>query len=385
MAESLSLPVLLFTVAILGARLLVLNTARADRAFNRALMLLITVAALRDQAVQHSLSALTHGVATHAVLSQASAATITLSSAAFLLLGLAWLNIPETRARTTAVWLAAVAAVVGVQWLVNSSDPRPAALHHLHSGWAIIAYSAGLPATVAGMIAHDALGYTFSLLLLAISYREIRRRPGGLELMACIGVMVMAFGWLAQTTLVTAVNLTAATGHYNALVSQYAAFEQVSPLLNAAGIAALTAVPLFRLGLEYLREEVYSRILVHKLTAVWSALTKACPEIVHSMPSLPALSHPRYRLHIRVIEIRDAMMILHRYVTDEMKAFSCSRTDEPAVQLAMQLQMAGTAKLRGEGSNARALPSPVGSTAGLIDDAVELLELARAWPIAAAR
>lgn len=382
MAESLSPLVLLFMVPVLVARLLLLNSSRADRAFNLTAMLVTIVAALRDQTVQRSLGALTHGALTPALLSRTSAATITLSSAAFLLLGLAWLNIPQSRVRTAVVWLAAVASVIGVQWVLNSSDPRPAALHHLHTGWAIIAYSRGLPVAIAGMIAHDGLGYAFCLLLLSICYREIKRRPRGLEFMACIGVMVLALGWLALTLLVTTVNLIAATGHYNAFLTQYAAAEQVGPLLIAAGIASLAAVPLIRLGVEYLREEVYSRILFYRLTKVWTALTTACPEIRHSVPELPVFSHPRYQLHLRVIEIRDAVMILSRYVTEDMITLSRQRTDAPALQQAIQLEMAGAAKLQGEPPVAGLLPPPAGSTAGLIDDAVELLELARCWSTA---
>ena len=47
--------------------------------------------------------------------------------------------------------------------------------------------------------------------------------------------------------------------------------------------------------------------------------------------------------------------------------------------------MASAAKLRGEAAAAGVRSFPVGSTAGLIDDAVELLDLVRCWSKAARR
>jgi hypothetical protein len=383
MPALLSLLVLLFTAAILGVRLLLLNATRGDRAFNVAVAVLIVVAALRDRSIQLSLQVLTDSVITPDLLNQISESAITLSAAAFVMLGLAWLNIPESRARTAAIWLAAIMSVLAVEWVVHYSDPRPAAVHHLHSGWAIVAYSGGLPAAILGIVAHDALSYSFCLLLLTICYQEIRNRPRGLELVACVWVLVLAVGWLVQTRSVSIVTLIAATGRYNAFLGQYAAGEHIGPLFDASGIALLGALPLVRFAVEYMRAEVYSRILNYRLSALWAALTAVCPEIVHSVPELRALSHPRYQLHLRVIEIRDAVMILSRYVTEDMIAFSCRCTDIPARRQAIQLQLASAAKLRGESAASGMLASPVGATAGLIDDAVELLDLVRCWSTAA--
>lgn len=322
MTDHLPTLILLVSAAVFLPRLLLLNQTRSDRAFNLAASLLIGVAALRDQSVQRTFQLLTQGVVTPGLLNQISEAAVTVSAAAFLLLGLAWLSVPESGARTAAVWLAAVASVLAVEWILRGSDPRPAAAHHLHTGWAVIAYSGGLPAAMLEIAAHDALSFGFCVLLLAICYREIKNRPRGLDLLACFWVLALAVGWLVRTLSVSTATLMAATGRYIPFLGHLAAMEYVGPLFDAVGVALLGAIPLVRIGAEYVRAEVYSRILGYRLSPLWAALTAVCPEIVHSVPRLRVLSHPRYQLHLRVIEIRDAVMILHRYVTDDMIAFS---------------------------------------------------------------
>lgn len=382
MPASLSLPILLGTAAIIVARMLILNATRADRALNLAVALLVSVAAMRDETVQRAFGHLAGGLLTPSLLNHLSEATITLSSASFLLLGLAWLNKSESRAVTAAVWLAAVASVLAVEWVVGTSDPRPAAAHGLHAGWAILAYSGGVPAAVVGIAAHDALSYGFSLLLLVICFRELKNRPRGLELLACVWVTVLAAGWLLQTLSVSIVTLVAATGHYSPVLNDYAAVERVDPLVDSAAIALLSAIPLVRYGVEYIRAELYSRFLSCRLNAFWGAMTAVCPEIVHPLVEDAGMNHPVFQLHLRVIEIRDAVMILSRYITADMDSYSRRSTDVPELQHAIRLHLASRAKLRGEAEVPGAPAASVFTRAGLIDDAVELLQLGRRWQAA---
>lgn len=382
MPEPISFAVLALTAAVLGARIWLFNSSRSDRAFNLAASLLTAVAAFRDEWIQRGLSAVTRGQVSPSLLNQASEAAITLSAAAFLLVGLAWLNVRQPRWVSVAVWLAAGASTLAVQVVVRRSDPLPAATHGLHTGWAIIGYSGDVPTAAGGIVAHDALSYSFCLLLLVLCGREFSRRPRGLELLATTWVATLVLGWFLQTLSVSIVTLAAATGRHSSVLGHYAAFEYASPLFYAAGVAMLAAIPLVRLAVEYIRAELISRILNHRLNPLWTALTAVCPEIVHSAHAHKAMAHPRYQLHLRVIEIRDAVMILSRYITLDMIAYSHKSSDEPALRQAIELQMASGAKLRGEIGTSPVSPAPVSSTAGLIDDATDLLNLAHWWPTA---
>lgn len=385
MPEVLSASILGLATMIMVARMWLLNTARADRALNLAILLVITVAALRDHGIQQLVTYLTRGAVTAPLLNQLSEAKITLSAAAFLLLGLAWLNVPPSRWLSVGVWLVAGASAVAVQVAVALSDPRPAAEHGLRAGWAVIAYSGGVPAAVGAIVAHDALSYCFCLLLLVIGVRQIKRRPRGLELFGCLWVIVLVLGWFLQTLSLSVVTLAAATGRYSPALGGYIAAEYAVPLYTAAGFAAVAAIPVVRFCVEYVRVEMVSRILDRRLAPLWSALTAVCPEIVHSVPAHKAMAHPRYQLHLRVIEIRDAVMILSRHITDDMVSYSRACSDTPALQQAIRLQLASAAKLRGEPGPSTVLPVPVSTTADLIDDAMELLDLARWWPTATRR
>lgn len=368
---------LLIPTAVLMARLSVLKSTRADRLLNVSVLLLTCVAASRDPIVQSSLARASGGLLTPAELGQLSEATIMLSSAAFASLGLAWLNKPLSHRSLLGLWLMALGSTALVYLLIQACDPRGAAARGLHSGWAIVAYSGKPAVAIAAVVAHGALSVVFCVMLLVVAARELMGRPNGVGLLACFSVAALAAAWLVQTLLVSAVALLATSSHV-ANLDTFAMLNSHWPILDAVGFATLAATPLVLRAFDRTGMAIVLTRLHRQLGQMWTELVATCPEVVHSNPSHRTLSDPRARLHIRVVEIRDALRTLSRYIADEDRAYAQLQSDSPSMQYAICLRLASRTKDQG-GQIHSSADIPPSTAAGLVDDARELARLARAW------
>lgn len=369
---------LLVPATVLIARLIVLKSTRADRLLNVAVLLLTLVAASRDMTVQALLARASGGLLTAAELGQVSEAAIMLSSAAFASLGLAWLNKPLSPRATLGLWLSAIASTALVHLLIRSCDPSGAAAQGLSSGWAIVAYSGKPIVAIAAVIAHGALSVIFCLMLLAVAARELTGRPHGVRLLASFSVAALAAAWLLQTLMVSAVALIATSGHFNDYLPTFAMLNSHWPILDAVGFAVLAAIPLVLRTVDHTGMALLLNVLHRQLSPMWTELVAACPEIVHANPSHNTLTDPRTRLHLRVVEIRDALMMLSRYIADDDRAYAQQQTESAPMQYAICLRLASRAKERG-GQIQSNTANPPSTAAGLVDDARELVRLARCW------
>lgn len=142
------------------------------------------------------------------------------------------------------------------------------------------------------------------------------------------------------------------------------------------------AVPLIARGLERLRLDRWSRRR-RRLLPLWTDLTAACPEIVHLTPSGVADRETRYLLHRITVEIRDCIIILSRYATPTpapvTAAIAATNTHADMLTYAVRIARAAAAKTRGDTMHGATLVRQSDAD-DLLDEADELMELARIWP-----
>jgi hypothetical protein len=246
----------------------------------------------------------------------------------------------------------------------------------VHSGWAVIAYSSSLPGALAAIACHDSLIYFFAVMLLIICFRELRHRPDRRAVLICAGVGIVAIGILTQTTIISVVTISAATGGHNAFINFVGVADRFSVNVWTCIGSAVAAVPLFTQILQIARLDKYSRHRKH-LMPLWSDLTKACPEIVYLRRGQgPVVRTPsRYRLHRTVVEIRDCILILSRYA---VRRSLTGVADSPGLQQAVRLALAWSAKSRGEPPT-EDFAAQQSAAIELFDETDELSQLAQHW------
>ncbi|MDH6119516.1 hypothetical protein ABH930_004273 [Kitasatospora sp. GAS204A] len=122
-----------------------------------------------------------------------------------------------------------------------------------------------------------------------------------------------------------------------------------------------------------------------RLRPLWAALTTAVPEVVLTAPLGRS---PRVLLHRRVIEIRDASLVLAGYADEELRERVARQAgaDRPELAEALLLRACGAQKLAGRFPGHQAAPQPTESFAELDFEAEtrRLLSLAAAHRSASA-
>ncbi|MEV0293171.1 MAB_1171c family putative transporter [Nocardia sp. NPDC050710] len=209
-------------------------------------------------------------------------------------------------------------------------------------------------------------------LLARACVRELRLGAGPRELFAYGGLVTLAVGWYFSAVL--------GLSQIRAQIAPGGPPVQWGVLSCAFGIlvAVVTAVPLVNLLLARIGWDRTGRDL-RRLHSLWVDLTDAVPEI--AMPAVTDHSDdPPARLYRMAVEIRDALLHLHRYVPPEQTAETSS-----VARYAHVLAGAAHRKTTGApptGSTPADRIRPVGRD--LSADLGHLLELSREWPRARA-
>ncbi|MGB3673368.1 MAG: MAB_1171c family putative transporter, partial [Candidatus Nanopelagicales bacterium] len=155
--------------------------------------------------------------------------------------------------------------------------------------------------------------------------------------------------------------------------------------LSAAISSTVIAVPLVsvltaRAGLD--RTARYCR----RLQPLWHDLTAAAPEIVLRRPDSPEHVESATRLHRMIVEIRDSLLVLKQFSTDDIDlgdpdAQRNRGDDDELMSYAVRVAQAAEAKTRGDAPTGGAVRRDVRPRArDLTAELEQLAALARVWP-----
>ena len=372
------LPVLAFSCLVVIGWLAVLRSTRTDRRITAVLIFSALCCLLRERTVQSVIINLSGSKVSSALLYHLSELVVIPSAGVLFLIAYAWINDVEPPYLAPLVYTAAAVCTLltfGLWWSARAHNFP----FTVHSGWAVIAYSNSLPGALAAIACHDSLIYFFAVMLLIICFRELRQRPDRRAVLICAGVGTTAIGILTQTAIISVATISVATGGHNAFINFVGLADRFSVNVWTCIGSVVAAVPLFTQLLQIARLDKYSRHRRH-LMPLWSDLTGACPEIVYLRRGQgPVIRSPsRYRLHRTVVEIRDCILILSRYAVRDSLTGVADIADSPAIQQAVRLALAWSAKSRGEPPT-EDFAAQQSAAIELFDETDELSQLAQHW------
>ncbi len=282
---------------VIVLRLLTVELSTADRQLAAIIGFGLVNCTLREPNAQRLLSAATGGHLSVLVMYQLSVVAFAVSTAAAVLFTRGLSGRPPPRVllgASTALWFGS-AVVLGL-----AEDPE-GVVRGVATGPAAFAYYAG------GV----ALPILAGAEMFALGVAGVNARGERLE--AALHAMVAGVGCVSAgqglSRAVTAVLL--GTGHAGPITEFHSWVDNDLCLPAVLAGVVFYAGPLARSLSERAGIDEWSRRrrLLHPL---WSDLTAACPEIVFHAAEFDGRD-PLYRLHRTVVEIRDCMLILHRY------------------------------------------------------------------------
>ncbi|MFC9433884.1 MAB_1171c family putative transporter [Nocardia sp. NPDC057030] len=269
---------------------------------------------------------------------------------------------------------------------VTGRSYRPVIVHGIAVAGALSALYFGTGARAHGVLIEEEtgwapLGFWLSMLpmvgfldylIIQVSVAELRRRSEPREVLAYAAFTLFPLVHLVGYGSAPVATIFLIRGEHNVFTAMLAAADRDILLYQTALFAIGMTVPmLFRLAAPLgLDSASRSR---KRLLPLWSDLTAACPEIVYHDPT-PELGS-RFLLHRTVIEIRDCLRILSRYIPGTV---SLTGDTDTVRDYAIQLAHACVAKSAGAEASAETLTLP--STAGDVSaETAELTALAMHW------
>lgn len=374
----IDLPLVIFVCVVAAGRVGLLRSTRTDRRITAVLVLSATCCLLRERTVQSAIVTASDSTLSPALLYHLSELVVVPSAGVLFLLGYAWIKDVEPAYLAPLVYVLAAACTLltfGLWWSARTHNIP----FTVHSGWAVIAYSGSLPEALAAIACHDSFVYFWAAMLLVICFRELRQRPDRRALAICAGVGTAAMGIFLQTAFISVATISAATGRHNAFINTVGVGDRFSIGLWTGIGSVVGGVPLFVRILQLAHLDRYSRRRKH-LLPLWNDLTEACPEIVYLRRGQgPVVTTPsRYRLHRTVVEIRDCILILSRYAVRHRQPRLEQFADPPALQQAVRLALAWSAKSSGEPPT-EDFAAQQSAAIELFDDSDELSQLAEHW------
>ncbi|WP_405162355.1 hypothetical protein OG203_39685 [Nocardia sp. NBC_01499] len=353
-----SLPLVGYVWILVVVRLTAFRTSPLDRHANLALIALTVASTMREPTTQRWIVDLCGGHVSGAFLFQF----------AMILMG----------------------GVVGFNVLMVATASgrayRPVLVHGIAVAGALAALYFGTGARDHGVLIEEEtgwapLGFWLSLLplivwldylVIRVGVAELRKRSDPREVLVYAAISLFPLVHLIGFSSAPVATIFLIHGEHNVFTAMLTLADRDILLYQTALFAIGMTVPMLfrlvaRLGLDSASR---SR---KRLLPLWSDLTAACPEIVYREPT-PDLGS-RFLLHRTVIEIRDCLRILSRYIPDA----ASDTGDTHAVRAyAIQLAHACAAKSAGVPASAEVLALP--STAGDVSaETAELTALAAHW------
>ncbi|WP_425173900.1 DUF6545 domain-containing protein [Mycobacterium sp.] len=371
---------LVFICTVTLGRLIGLRSTVADRRGNTALVFAAMCCVLRDDAIQPILVQWSGQRVSAALLYQLSEHAAGVAACALFLLAYGWVNQHEPRCLALVVYSWVTVCVVVRCVAEMHAHSRDISLD-IHSGWAVIAYSS----SPAGIVFVELLCVANSWLAILIAVacaRELRRPPNRRAAVISAGMTLVAVGSLVQNANISIAACIAATGRHNAYIERLGWADRFSVVLFAYVCAAIAAVPLGARTLERHGLDKYS-LRRRPLLPLWRDLTSACPELIYVTTADVVNNRSRFLLHRTVVEIRDCILILSRYASQQNEVIIHELAELPAFRQALRLALAWSAKTTGELPSGDFLAQQ-SAAAELLDESAELTDLAEHWPTAKA-
>ncbi len=297
-----SYPLLLWSLAILLARLVLVSRTVTSRLVNLALALGITSGLAREGSIQSAVATATGDVIDVPLMQQLGTVALLLALAPLIAIALRWRR-PDRHATTTVVILLAI--VSGALMIVVGSSARASGAYiDVQPGWRTAVYFALFSAWAALM----------PCLYLRASVGELRRGqlPANVSMVFVLFAIVSVWG-LEEAFSILLMGAFAAAGLARDFVALRVTLNEVSFIYLLAVATLCAAVPLWQAVTESLGVDRWTRS-IHSLTPMWSDLIRTCPEVVLRHPS--PQSSQLHRAHRMCVEIRDSLSLLGRYVED---------------------------------------------------------------------
>lgn len=308
------------------------------------------------------------------VATQIGIMAVVLACTALARLGAAWRG---GRSRALPIYLVCAASMV-VMILFAIPSERHGVPVYRFADWTGVVYAlaADLVPTWGGVAAFRAAEW------------GIRHRSEPREAVVYVPLLALSVFHLGFCVVIPVAAVLVAAGERDVVTAIYGSLPVVLPYA-AVVWAALLSVPTGVVAFRRLGWDRMSR-RYRLLSPLWSDLTAACPEVVHHVPVPPEVADGIvYRLHRRIIEISDAILILSRYAEHPRSPDTAvpghARAGRRERMLASAVALSRAAHAKSAGPPAfgkQTVPGGLGHSALAADR--ELFALARIWPRAAA-
>jgi hypothetical protein len=298
-----SYPLLLWSLATLLARLVLVSRTVTSRLVNLALALGITSGLSREGSIQSAVATATGDVIDVPLMQQLGTVALLLALAPLIAIALRWRRPDRHAATTTVVMMLAI--VSGALMIVVGSSARASGAYiDVQPGWRTAVYFALFSAWAALM----------PCLYLRASVGELRRGqlPANVSMVFVLFAIVSVWG-LEEAFSILLMGAFAAAGLARDFVALRVTLNEVSFIYLLAVATLCAALPLWQAVTESLGIDRWTRS-IRSLTPMWSDLIRTCPEVVlrHPVPQSSQL----HRAHRMCVEIRDSLSLLGRYVDD---------------------------------------------------------------------
>jgi hypothetical protein len=370
-------PVLMFMLAVVLGRRLLVNDTHVDRLVNRAMSWGVIGLVLREAWAQELIAALPsfddHNVIN--LMRQLSFGCILLSVANIYGISTVWAGVDPETARRRQWRYDVVAVVITVVILIAGTPARRAdLLIDQYMGWeAVVAWCAFYAPLLAT-----------ALLVGRVSVRELRGQDvTARERVIYLGILALAVGLTltsVATLAATILDVTRGTASPDPQMVMKALTYFVASFVGAVVVAVpLVSTVATRTGWD--RTGRYCR----RLQPLWSDLTTAVPEIVmQPLRQESGRIEPATRLHRMIVEIRDCLLHLKQYSPVDITPGGADPHDSEAMQAyaagivaAIDAKASGAPPVAGRAS--RNVAIRLGAR-DLTAELEQLVGLADAWP-----
>ncbi|TDZ86132.1 hypothetical protein DE4585_01455 [Mycobacteroides salmoniphilum] len=373
----LAWPLIAAMAAAIAVRYRWFNTTLPENYFNNTLLLMLTAQLLREHAVEEFLART--AVMTVTMAQHLSLVLVFFMAAEFMGFITLWAQLSPEETRHRHRYHRAAAVILAAAFFAVTTRARvDGQLLEVSGGWDnIIAW--GLYAV---------LPVALGVQMVRMSSREFRR-PGvkRRELMTAGSIAVIGAAIGVTTLIAMLLELFEELGSVRSLDYRLKTHAYIF-FWEAIGATAVSAIPISLAIGTYLGWDSYSRDW-RQLQALRSDMTTALPDAIFKIEHTQSRrANTELKLHQTTIQIRDAILQLRPYyanISPEaqerfIQKHAVPESARPGAIYALQLAAAVLGKESGAPASPDAPQIVRSESTNLVEDAAELLALARWWP-----